>query len=190
MISPFELGSLYLCLPLVFLFIWYVRRSDAVGAGDPEFEAWCADRRPVLFAIKLDAANAEGLVADVVDALRDGVAIEHHRGRYPWTRYVFDVHVELSSTHNVIVARALRCTLRRGEPTGHELGAILDEITAAIGDRAEALWIHADLREEDEESFDRRNRGWTTTFEGGAAGPFVRTKGLPAWAEITDRGSA
>jgi hypothetical protein len=112
--------------------------------------------------------------------------VDHHRGRYPWTRYVFELALELDPLQEVVVDRVVRCALRRGQQRRPELGAMLDRVTREHGEKLVEVWMHAELREDDDQAgIERRERGWVALVEHGARGPLLATNGPPAWAQVS-----
>jgi hypothetical protein len=181
--SPWELFALYVVLPLVAGMAWIHRRYETDGAGEPSFEAWCKAERPVLFALRCAPERASYVAVAVRGGLGEGKLVENHRGRFPWTRYLFEIDVELDEEGGVVRGRIARCALRRLSQTRPEMGALVDGIVATFARDIDALWIHAELREgDDEPNANRRERGWQATIAEGARGDFARTRGLPAWA--------
>lgn len=177
--GPYELASLYVILPFIAIFVWVLQKTGAPMTADREFEAWCSKTHPIVFALRIDTDAAEATLAEVHRSLGSAVALAHHRGRDPWTRYLFWLSVERSN--GAIVGRVERCTLRRGDAAYPELGATLEAVTARVGSRANELWIHADLHEDDDEIPGRRERGWLASLVQGRPGAFAATNGPPPW---------
>jgi hypothetical protein len=181
--GPFELAALWMVLQMVALLGWIARRYESQGAAAPEFEAWCKTERPVIFAMQCAPGRAAALGAELAASLGDEGEVLHHRGRHPWTLYVFTVALQVDPLRNVVVGRVVRCTLRRGGRAYPEIGGLVDRMTSERAADLRALWVHADLRHEDDvPGPDRRERGWIVPFEGGASAALVRTAGPPAWA--------
>jgi hypothetical protein len=147
-VGPFEFAALWIVLQMVVGLVWVMRRFDTVGAPAPEFEAWCRAARPVLFALKC----APGSAAEVLGVVRSGLGargeVVHHRGRHPWTLYLFAISLRADAANDVVIGRAVSCTARRRGHERPELGAIVDGVVAAAPN-VRALWVHADLRVED-----------------------------------------
>jgi hypothetical protein len=183
--SPWELGATYVLLPVLVLMAWVIERTNTDGAPAPEFEAWFRATQPVLFALRCAPGESNRVKANLVRAFGPRLQIEHHRGRYPWTRYLFVVAIEQDEKLDVIRIRAKTCAIRRMKETRPEIGSIVDEVARDFATSVTALWVHAELREEDDEcDANRRERGWIATIEGGARGAFAPTLGLPAWALV------
>ncbi len=183
--GPYEFAALWMVLPMVVGLVWIARRFETDGAPSPEFEAWCQNAQPVVVAMQCAPGGASAVATVMSAALGPRREIEHHRGRYPWTRYLFEVEIEIEPLRDVVLVRLARCAMRRGAQRRPELGATVDRVTLGLGGHLEALWIHAELRAEDDaDGPDRRDRGWLTAIAHGVAGTFAPTLGLPPWARL------
>jgi hypothetical protein len=181
-VSPWELIAVYIVVPLVAVMAWINRRYETDGAPAPEFEAWCRTERPVLFALRASPDHIEEVRAAMAQALGPRLELENHRGRYPWTLYLFVLALETDLTEGVVRGRLRACSLLRSIESRPEMGAAVDRLTTTLADKLEAVWVHAELREDDDDRSNRRERGWLATIEDGRASAFIRTQGLPAWA--------
>jgi hypothetical protein len=181
--GPYEFAALLIVLPLVFGIIGLWRLFETDGAPSPEFEAWCRQARPVVFALRCAPGRVPSVAAVVAIALGRRLEAEHHRGRYPWTRYLFVLALEVDPVNDVLVGRVHSCAMRRGVRRRPEIGATLDRLTTALADSLAELWVHAELRDDDDVA-NRNERGWVASIEGGAAGSFAPTAGLPGWARM------
>jgi hypothetical protein len=180
--SPWELFAVYAVLPMVAVMAWINKRYDTDGAGEPSFEAWCSSSRPVVFALRCAPGRANTVASDLRAALGLRRELENHRGRYPWTLYLFTLDVEADDDRGVVRGVVSKCKLRRLSQTRPEMGALVDRL-AASSDHVTALWVQAELREgDDEPNANRRERGWQATIASGTPGEFAPTMGLPAWA--------
>lgn len=182
--SPWEVAPLYLILPMVFAFVWFHDRYGTEGLAVPEFEAWCKTARPVVFAARCARGEA-GRVASALEALLGPKReVLNHRGRHPWTLYLFQVAIE--HTDDRVVVRVVHAQLRRKHRRPPELGDLVDRILSEEGVRLKAAWMHAELRADDEDpGAGRRERGWLTQVVGGLANGFEPTQGLPHWVAST-----
>src|SRR5262245_59836620 len=111
MISPYEFLALVIVLPIVAAGVWIVKRYDTDGAPSEAFEAWCRAHMPILFAARVKESQAAKLHAALVAAVGAAARVEHRSGRYPWTRYVFSVEIEVEA-EGVVVVRATRAKIR------------------------------------------------------------------------------
>ena len=180
--GPYEIASLYFILPIIVVSVWVMRRYTAAVVPEPEFEAWCRDARPVVFALRFREGGASSAAPHFKKAFASSVVHEHHRGRFPWSQYLFSLDLEIDEKREAIIARVKRSTVRRGAKNP-ELGATLDQLTTNAGENVCELWVHAELREEDEATGDeRKDRGWLATVERGITGNFAPTNGVPDWA--------
>jgi hypothetical protein len=183
--GPYEFAAFCIVLPMVVGLVWIARRFETDGVRSPDFEEWCKDARPVLFALQCAPGAASRAAWAARAALGPRLEVEHHRGRHPWTRYLFAVALEIDPVGDVLVGRVDRCAIRRGAQQRPELGKAVDLVAEALGSGVQALWVHADLREDDDATGpDRRDRGWVATRDGDALGAFTPTSGLPAWARL------
>lgn len=183
--GPYEFAALAMVLPMVVAMVWIARRFETDGAPALEFEAWCRATRPVVFALQCATGRAASVASVVAVALGPRLQVEHHRGRYPWTRYLFEVELELDPMNDVVLGRVKACAMRRGMQRRPELGMTLDRVTAGLAESLQAFWVHAELREDDDAAgLDRRERGWIAPIDQGARGAFAPTVGLPGWARV------
>ena len=182
--GPYEFAALLIVLPIVIGIIWAWRLLGTDGAPSPEFEAWCHQTRPVVFALRCAPGCGAAVTSVAAVALGRRLEIEHHRGRYPWTRYLFVLALEIDPVHDVLVGRVTSCAMRRGFQRRPEIGATLDRLTTALAGSLEEMWVHAELRDDDDAVADRNERGWLATIDGGTTGRFSPTTGLPGWARM------
>ncbi len=183
--SPYELAAFFIILPIVTTVVWFVRRFEADGASVPEFEAWCRTERPVLFALRCARGGAALVAAKMTEALGARLEVEHHRGRHPWTLYVFSLELEVDTGDDVVVGRVRRCAIRRGRVERPELGAMIDEVTTTMGDRLTTMWLHAELIDAEAAPFaERRRSGWLVAVGRAAVGELspTPTEDRPTWA--------
>ncbi len=182
--GPYELAAFYLLIPIMSGMVWFSRRYETVGKADADFEAWCRDTSPAVFALLVDPDAASAVVARLSRAL-ERAWFTHDRGRDPWTRYVFALQVELMPTKNAILVQVKGCTLKRKSDELADLGETFDRVLARAGAGPRELWMHAELNEEDDvPGIDRRLRGWLAPIERGVVGTFSLTRGLPDWATV------
>jgi hypothetical protein len=151
-VGPYEFAALLIVIPIVLGAVWIMRRFETDGVPAPEFEAWCARARPVVFAIRCASNRAAAVASRVARALGAEREVEHHRGRYPWTRYLFVVTLDVSPLSGVVVGRIERCVMRRGAQKRPELGAVIDRVAADLGADTRALWVHAELHADDDDN--------------------------------------
>src|SRR4051812_530555 len=106
--GPYEFAALWIVLPMVVGMVWLARRFETDGAPAPEFEQWCQEARPVVFAMRCAPGCAAKVATVVGVALGPRHEVEHHRGRYPWTRYLFGLTLDVDSANDVVVGRVDR----------------------------------------------------------------------------------
>jgi len=182
MISPWEIAAFLIMLPIVWIGVWFVNLFDTDGPPIVEFEAWCRRERPLLFAIRCEPDKALALRDAMRARLGARAQAEHHRGRFPWTRYVFRITIDVEGA-GVLRGRIERATVRGVRQRLPELGAVLDESLRSAGARGSA-WVHTELHDGDEaRGIERRGRGWTATLEDGALSEFTIAPQVPRWVQ-------
>ncbi len=184
--SPWELVAFYIVVPIVGIGVWLHNRYETEGADVPEFEAWVRRERPVLFALRC----REGAADELAEAARRLVGVRgevvNHRGRFPWTRHVLSLGIEVDERRGLVRGRIGSARIRRVRDERPEVGRLVDDLAATFGDRLDAVWLQAELARGDAEpNGDRIERGWEAPIERGKTGSFSRTRGLPSWAEVT-----
>ena len=184
MISPWEFLAFFIALPIVGVFAWIASIYEPDGARDPDFEAWCRSAHPLLFAARCEAGRVlalrDGLLARVGPQRR----VVHHRGRFPWTRYVFKVAVAVGPG-GVLTVRAEEARVRLLRQAWPELGAVIDGTLMDVAPIGE-IWLHTELRGgDDTRGEDRRLRGWTGELREGTVHDLVLSDRAPAWASGT-----
>jgi hypothetical protein len=186
--SPVEVAAFYFVVPLMAIMAWFFRRFETDGAEVPEFEAWCAREKPVLFAARCTSGSAASVGDAIARAVGGRREVENHQGVFPWTRYVFKLEVDVDPKRDVVRVRVAQAVIRRLVEPHPEIGRIIDALTGEVGDSLEALWLHAEVRKGDEERDRlRRERGWQASVERGTVKTFIPTFGLPAWARLPAR---
>ncbi|NUP06199.1 MAG: hypothetical protein HOW73_09090 [Polyangiaceae bacterium] len=181
--SPWELVGLFLCLPVVFASLWVNQRYETDGARVPEFEQRCRQERPVLFAVQASPDAARRIAAALMTFIGAKRQVEHHSGRFPWTRYVFTVGVELDASNGIVRVRVESASIRRLRESQPDIANRIQRLLADNRDRIEAVWLHTELREgDDARGAARHDRGWIATAAGQGVGPFEMTSMVPEWA--------
>ncbi|MFO0617450.1 MAG: hypothetical protein U0414_32945 [Polyangiaceae bacterium] len=189
--SPWELLAVYLVLPVLVIGGWLHHRYETDGPSIPEFEAWCARERPVLFALRGPAAASRAFAAALSEAIRgDGaetkeLVVEHRAGRFPWTSYVFKLSIEVEDAGDeaVVRVRAERGTVKRKREDHPDLAGILERITPKTRG-AEAVWLHTELRDGDEVRGEaRRGRGWIATRGESGLTAYELAAERPTWVQ-------
>lgn len=147
--GPYEIAALYFLFPIIVVSVWLVKRFAAAAVPEPEFETWCHSTRPTMFALRFRNGGAATASASFRKAFNRSIFLENHRGRYPWSRYLFSLEVEVDEARDAIVGRVSRCAIRRGAKSG-ELGATLDALVADAREHVSELWVHDELRADDD----------------------------------------
>jgi len=181
--GPYELAAFYLLMPMLAGFVWVGRHFDTIGVVDPEFEAWCLESQHIVFALHVEKGTAADVLAKLTTAFGGRtVWMEHHRGREPWTRYLFLLELEVVPDRDAVVGRIKQGALRRDSVRRPELGAMLDHFVAKSGSPIRDIWIHAELHEDDDKpGLDRRDRGWLKTLDRTTHDGVAMVRGLPDW---------
>lgn len=180
--GPYEIAALYFVFPIIVACVWFMRRFMAKNVPVAAFEAWCRETRPVVFAIRFREGAAAQAAGDFRRAFAPSIFHEHHRGRHPWSEYLFSLDLEVDEKRDAIVGRVSRCAIRRGAKSP-ELGATLDRLTETAAENVSELWVHSELHDDDEsDGDDRKERGWLALVDRGITGNFAPTRGVPDWA--------
>jgi len=185
-VSPWEIAAFIVVLPFVALGVWLNEHFGTDGPRVPEFEAWCRRVRPTLFALRASPQRAAAIAADLRSVIGARAVVEHGRGRFPWTRYVFTVSVKHIAGDSVVRVIVERPAIRRSRSSQPDLVAIAHRIVADAASGLDAVWMHTELREGDPARGEaRRGRGWVATVERGALSEFLAVPALPEWASET-----
>lgn len=180
MISPYEILAFLVVAPIIWAGVAIVRRFDTDGSPVEEFEAYCLRERPILFALR-PAHDAIDLGRAIESKLGREGRVEHHRGRFPWTRYVLHVRVEVLEGATV-VGRIERARLRRlveSDPDIAEVveGTLRERAVSGLG------WFHTELHDGDgARGTARRGHGWACTIDRGSLEGLELTEAPPDWA--------
>lgn len=181
--GPWELISAFVVVPLVAMMIWVQRRFfDPDGVRVPEFEAWCARERPVLFALRCAPSRVRAIAHETAVAFGDDTEVMNHRGTYPWTRYVFSIEIARDEAKGVVTVRAIDCSMRRGAHAPPDLGRLLDALLANARDDVDEVWLHGELHESPRDvSMKHRKYGWIARDLGGTEIVYAPMIGRPTW---------
>ena len=161
--TPYELVPLYFILPMAVAFAWFIERHGAEGVAVPAFESWCRQTSPVLFALRCEPGGSAAIASELSSSIGPRGEVVNHRGRHPWTLYLFSLVIEHDAQHGLVIGRVTKSVMRRVSQKRPDLGTLVDRV---VSERASVLmdaWVHAELREDDDETGDeRRERGWVT----------------------------
>ncbi len=182
MISPYEILAFMIVAPIIWVGVAIVRRFDTDGSPVEEFEAYCLRERPVLFALR-PSEGAPELARAIEGKLGREGRVEHRRGRFPWTRYVLRVRIDVLES-SIVIGRIERAHLRRLVESDPDLGELVEGTLRELAVSGSG-WFHTELHEGDEaRGLNRRGHGWACDVDRGALSNLALTETPPSWARV------